>query len=326
MRTFSLSNRIKDIVKDVEIVLLETDSVSEAMKKLQDKHLDPRIIYFYVVDEEKRLKGIIPTRKLILCEADIKLSDVMERSVIKLKQDQTIKDAMECFAAYNLLALPVVDDEDRLLGVIDVDMYMEESFDIADARHRSDIFQLIGLSLEDEKKSSLLRNYRLRMPWIFCSMFGGIICAIVSRFNETVLSKALVLAMFIPLVLSLSESVSMQSMTHSIHFIRRPRFSIRSSFKRGIKEWQLIGLIALSCAIIVGLLSLLWGEEFLSSFVIGCGIFISIIISASFGLVFPIILHKIKLDPKVASGPIVLMLADIITTALYLGLATWWIL
>jgi magnesium transporter len=326
MKSSLLSKEVKKLMKPASVVLLESDTISLALKKLHDQHLDPRIIYFYVVDENGILKGVLSTRKLLLCDVTSNIVDILEVSIVKIQEDNLLQDAMELFARYNLLALPVVDKEGKLLGVVDVDMYVEESFDIADARHRGDIFQLIGLSLEDEKSLSIFKHYRLRMPWIFCSMFGGIMCAIISRFNEEVLSQVLVLAMFIPLVLTLSESVSMQSMTLSLQYIKRPRFSLRASLKHGKKEWQIIGLIALSSGIMVGLVSLLWGGGIRSSYVIGSGIMISVTISAGFGLIFPLLLHKTKLDPKVASGPVVLMLADVLTTAIYLSFASLWLL
>jgi magnesium transporter len=326
MPSHNVTKFLKDVVKKVETVFLTSDSVTTALKKLQEKHLDPHIVYFYVVDEEGKLVGVIPTRKLLLCDGNIKISDIMERSIIKLYDDQTLQDAMQFFATYSLLAIPVVDREERLMGAVDVEMYIEESFDIADARHRSDIFQLIGLSLEDEKRVSVWRHYRMRIPWISCSMVGGIICAIISRVHEVVLSEVIILAMFIPLVLTLSESVSMQSMTNALQFIRRPRFSMETAFKKGMKEWQIFGLLGLSSGITVGIISLFWGEGLFASMVIGLGIIVSVAISGTFGLIFPVLIHKTKLDPKIASGPVVLMLADILTTSIYLGLASWWLL
>lgn len=324
--SYNLSKPLKEIIKKVDTVFLDSDPVINSLKQLQNKHLDPQIVYFYVVDNENKLVGVIPARKLLFSDTNEKISNLMEKTIIKLTDNQTLQEALQFFATYNLLAIPVVDKENHLLGVVDVEMYTEEPFDIADARHRSDIFQLIGLSLEDEKAISIFRHYRQRMPWIGCSIIGGITCAIISRFNEAVISKVLVLAMFIPLVLTLSESVSMQSMTHALQFLRRPKIDLITAFKNGIKEWQIFGLIGLSSGIIVGVASLFWKEGILASLVIGLGIIISVSISGTFGLILPILLHKLKLDPKIASGPVVLMLADILTTTLYLGLATWWLL
>jgi magnesium transporter len=325
-KNYHLEKKVIDLAKAVETVVKSDETVKEALEGLKNKHISDKIVYFYVVDNEYKLLGVVPTRKLLLSESNVKILDIMETSVIRLSSEQTLHDAMEIFARHSLLALPIVDNENKLLGCVDVEMYMEESVDIADARHRSDIFQIIGLSLEEEKTSSIFRDYRLRMPWIFCNLFGGIICAIISAFNENVLGKFLMLAMFIPLVLTLSESISMQSMTHSIHFMRRPKTSWRYSLLKALNEWKIVILMSLSCGIIVGIVSLFWGDGIMPSLSIGIGILISVTLSAAFGIMLPIILHKTKLDPKVASGPIVLMLADVLTTLLYLSIASWWLL
>jgi len=278
------------------------------------------------VDSDNHLIGVISTRKLLLWDGQHKVADVMEKPPIFLKENQTLQDAMQLFSARGLLAFPVVDEDNHLLGIVDVGMYIEEKFDIADARHRSDVFQIIGLTLEEEKKSSVMRDYRLRMPWIFCNLVGGLICAIISQVHEKVLSKTIILAMFIPLVLTLSESVSMQAMTHSLHFLRRPKFRFIHLLKKAWMEWKTTSLMAVSSGIIVGIASLFWGDGIMPSITICFGIVFSVILSALFGISFPILLHKFRLDPKVASGPVVLMLADVLTTAFYLSLATRWLL
>jgi magnesium transporter len=117
---------------------------------------------------------------------------------------------------------------------------------------RLDLFQMIGLSLEDGQKPSLRTGYRLRMPWLLCNVFSGIVCAIISRVYEVVLAKYLLLAFFIPLVLTLSESTSMQSMTQSLLFLRRPRFQWKTAIGQAFREWQLAILLAASSGVIVG--------------------------------------------------------------------------
>ncbi len=163
------------------------------------------------------------------------------------------------------------------------------------------------------------------MPWILCNVFSGVMCAIISRYFEVVLGRYLLLAFFIPLVLTLSESTSMMSMTQSLLFLRRPRFRWATAIPRGLQEWKLMLLIAITCGVLVGGLSLFWGEGILPSLAIGFGILFGVGLSVVFGIGLPVILNRLKLDPKVASGPVVLMIADMLTTAIYLGLATWWL-
>jgi len=321
-----LSQLVVDCYVPVEAVLLTQATISESLRELRKKHITQTIIYFYVVDEQNRLKGVVSTRQLLLAEPHLKIEQIMQRSLVTIDSDQTLHKAMELFAEYPLLALPVVDHDGKLLGTIDVHMVMEESVNIADLRSRLDVFQMIGLKLEDGKKKSLVGNYKDRMPWLLCNVFSGVVCAIISRVFEVVLAKFLLLAFFIPLVLTLSESSSMQSMTQSLVFLRRPRFQWATAFQRGWKEWQLAGLLAVSLGILVGILSLFWGDGVLPSICIGVGITVSVVISVFFGMSVPLLLHLVRKDPKVASGPVVLMVADMLTTAVYLGLSTWWLL
>ncbi|MDE3046142.1 MAG: magnesium transporter [Verrucomicrobiota bacterium] len=320
------SKLARDSAIPVETVLPITATVEESMTTLRQKHIAQKIIYFYVVDENYRLRGVVSTRQLILAEPNVRIEDIMQPHVVKLHCDQTLQQAMELFAEHPLLALPVIDDEGRLMGTIDVQMVMEEVVDIADMRTRLDVFQMIGLSIEDGKKVSMRKNYRRRMPWLLCNVFSGLMCAVISRSFEGVLSKYLLLAFFIPLVLTLSESTSMQSMTNSILFLRRPRFHWSIAFKRGMREWQLDALLGCSSGLLVGFFSLFWDGGLLPSLSISMGILASVIFSAFFGITIPVVLHRLKLDPKVAAGPLVLMITDILTTALYLGVATWWLL
>ncbi len=312
----------KDIAKPIDTVIHEDVTVEEAINSLRGRKIHHKIIYFYVVDKDNKLLGVTSTRRLLLSESNAKVSEIMDAGIICLSGDQTPYGAMELFTNYNLLAIPVTDDEGKLLGAIDVEMVLEESCDIADARHRLDIFQLIGLTLEDEKKASVLRGYRLRMPWILCNMVGGFACAIISSVYHVVLSKIILLAIFIPLVLTLSEGISMQSMTHILQFLRHPRVSIKFVLIKVFREWKIVGLMAISSGIFVGLISLIWGQGIMPSITIGSGITISVAISSTFGIVLPITLHTLRLDPKVASGPVVLMVADILTTAIYLSIAS----
>ena len=132
--------------------------------------------------------------------------------------------------------------------------------------------------------------------------------------------------MFIPLLLTLSESISMQSLTQSMQVIRRGKTTLSVIGRTIWDEWKVLGILASSSGVIVGLISLFWGGGFLSGLVIMIGIGVSVFISASIGAIVPLLLHARKWDPKVASGPVVLMFADVLTTAIYLSLATWWLL
>jgi magnesium transporter len=311
-----LDRKVKTCMTQIKTVVYEDQTIEEALKTLRDKHISEKVLYFYVVDREYKLKGIVTTRDLLLKELETLISTITHHNVIVLNQDQTVKEAMQIMEVQRLLALPVVDDQNRLIGAVDVGVYLEEAVDVANTKKRVQIFQMLGIILEEGKQFSVLQSYRSRMPWIFCNMFGGIACAFISNMYSSVLERALILAMFIPLVLSLSESISMQSMTQSLSQITN-KMTLMQMFKQS----KLYLLLAVTCSTLIGSVALLWKDGHLPAVVIAIGILFSIVISATIGGVIPFVLHKAKLDPKVAAGPVVLMMADIITTIIYLSLA-----
>lgn len=321
-----LSEPIRDFIHPVRTAVHMDQTVGEAIQSLREKKIEAEIIYIYVVDDEKRLIGIVPTRRLLLSDSALSIHKIMETSVVTLHGGQTLQEAMEVLETHRLLALPVIDENRHLLGIIDVEFYLEERMDLANSRMRLELFQLMGLVIEEGKHSTPVKGYKLRMPWIFCTMFSGISCAVISRVFELVLAKVLLLAMFIPLVLSMSESISMQSMTHSIQLLRRPTQHKKHLRQSLIREWQIVVLLAVSCGLIIGALSLLWGDGVHPAMVISFGIMISVTISATIGSLLPLILHARKWDPKVAAGPVALMFADILTTLIYLSLGAYWLL
>lgn len=326
MNENDLQKTVRECALPVETLVFLSATIEEAMTSLRKKQIHQKIIYFYAVDEQHHLKGVISTRQLLLADPNQRIEEIMQSAIVKIQADQTMQEAMELFARHPLLALPVIDEKGRLIGAIDVQMISEEALDIADQRSRSDAFQIIGLTLEDGRKIPLRSHYRLRMPWLLCNVFSGIVCAIISRVFEDVLAKYLLLAFFIPLVLTLSESTSMQSVAQSLQFLRRPRFQWKSAWLQSLREWQLALLLGVSSGILVGGISLLWGDGYLPSVAIAVGIVSGVAFSTIFGISIPIFLHRLRLDPKVAAGPVVLMIADILTTGLYLALASWWLL
>lgn len=322
----NLGQKLRDYILPVRTTVHVDQTIEEALAFLREKHIEDEIIYIYVVDHQRKLIGVVPTRKLLLSDPETPIGEVMETSIITLKGEQNLREALEFLETHRLLALPVVDERGALLGVIDVGHYLEEKVNVASSRRRFEIFQLIGIYVEEGRHVSAWQGYRSRMPWIVCNLFGGFACAIISQVFEMVLAKVLLLAMFIPLVLTLSESISMQAMTQSIQLLRRQPSRLSHVAGYLFREWKIIGLLAVSCGFFVGAVSLFWGDGVMPALTIACGIMVSVFVSATLGLAVPLVLHVRRWDPRVASGPVVLSFADVITTLIYLSLATWWLL
>jgi magnesium transporter len=309
-------------IKPVETAIRATDTIGEAIMHLRRRSIEQHITYFYVVDENEALVGVLTTRRLLLDDPATPVSRAMDSRVISIPSSMTLEDALEFFAMHRLLAFPVVDQKNKLLGTIDVQLYAEEVFDLAAAQRMVDLYQFVGLSVEQARQPDVLAGYRLRMPWLVCNMAGGIACAVIAAMFRETLVAAIVLAMFIPLVLTLSESISMQAMTLSLQFLHRPSVAWSAVGRRLSVESRTALLMGVSGGVLVGLASLFWDFSIRTAGVIALSISISMVGSAVAGLGVPVGLHAFRLDPKIAAGPVVLMIADVVTTAIYLGLAT----
>ena len=320
------TTKARESAKKVKSVLSITQTVQDAIDHIREnKFLDQTVVYFYVVDDNSHLLGVVNTRDLLKNDPKTPIREITNTKIKTISGSQTTHEALILMQKYHLLAMPVVDNG-RFIGVLDIQLYFEESVKVTSSRKRLEIFKTMGFMLEEGPRKSTWEKYRTRVPWIFCNMIGGIACAVISDFYEVVLLKVIILAMFIPLVLSLSESISMQSMTQSMHEVTKRSQFFKQSIKYITHEAKLFALIAITCGSVIGVLSLLWGEGWGPALIISSSIMISVIVTALIGAIVPILLHTWKLDPKIASGPIVLMFADVITTAIYLSLAFWFLL
>ncbi len=326
MRKDELDNPVDGKAKKVEALLTIHQTVDEAIHHIRRVHiLDKNIFYFYVVDDHQRLLGFVSTRDLLTSSPDTPLATLLNTKIKSLQSHHTMREGLLLMQKFHLLALPVVQDG-RFIGVIDMQNYFEEAIELDTSKKRDQVFQTLGFILDEDEKQSTWKKYVTRAPWMLCNMAGGILCAVISNFYQDILLKAIVLAMFIPLVLSLSESIAMQSMTQSMHEMGRHLHFWKKLGSYLGKESKLFILVAISCGILIGSLAILWEDGWGPAAVIGAGITISVIVSAIIGVLVPFCLKSVKLDPKIASGPLVLMLVDAVTTSIYLSLAYWWLL
>jgi magnesium transporter len=188
-------------------------TVGEALEAIRRQPPEGRVIYFYVVDDDNRLQGVVPTRRLLLSALDKKVADIMVREVITISRHATVLDACEFFTLHRLLAFPIVDEDHRIAGVVDVELYTTELTELDRSERNDYLFQLVGVHLTEAQQSSPLIAFRSRFPWLLCNIVGGILAAFLAGVFEGELQRAVALALFIPVVLALAESVSIQSVS-----------------------------------------------------------------------------------------------------------------
>jgi magnesium transporter len=309
--------------------LLDVDmTVAEALERIRREGVGERVIYFYAVDRDKRLVGVLPTRRLLTAATESHLREVMVRRVVAIPASATVLDACEFFVLYKFLAFPVIDEQRRVVGLIDVSLFAEEILgEREETPHpalpvRDDIFEVLGFHLEQIREKSPWRVFRFRFPWLLVTVTGGTICAILAGAFEATLAHTLVVAFFLTMVLGLNESVSAQSMSVTIQMLRSAPVTW-SWFATALRrELTTAALIGFACGAIVAAIVLLWRHDPRAAFAIGGSIALSLITACLFGLGVPSLLHRLKLDPKIAAGPLTLALADIFALIIYFTTAS----
>lgn len=304
-----------------DLPVLRADlSVGEAMESIRRGLRAERIVYFYVVDESERLVGVLPVRRLLTADRGQKLSEIMVSQVVTVPAAATVLEACELFATHRFLALPVVDDEMRLVGAVDISLFTDEVFDLAERQEVDDLFESIGFRVSEIRGASAARAFRIRFPWLLVTIVGGTVCALLAGAFQDTLAKSLVLAFFLTLVLGLGESVAAQSIALTIQALRGGRPSLRW-YARALRRELATGiLLGAGCGTLVAIVVALWESR--AALAVGSSVALSLAGASVLGLTVPSVLHALKLDPKVAGGPIALALADVLTVLLYLVAGT----
>jgi magnesium transporter len=304
-------------------LLRQSLTVGEALDAIRRQEIGETIVYFYIVDEEDRLVGIVPTRRLLTAALHERLSNIMISRVISIPHTASILEACEFFVMYRLLAFPVVDEQQHIVGLVDVNMFTEEVVDVAQRERTEDIFEAIGFRVSQVRGAAPARVFRYRFPWLMATICSGIFCAVLASRFEMTLAKSIVLTFFLTLILGLGESVSSQSMTVTIQALRTVHPTWRWYLQTLRHELGTALMLGLTCGGIVAIIVALWRQTPAPALVIGGSIALSLCSACVMGLSVPTLLHALRLDPKIAAGPLTLALSDILTLLFYLSLAAW---
>ncbi len=317
-----LDRPVTDIARKDFTVLRQSLTVEEALAAIRRQEIGETIVYFYIIDDEERLVGVVPTRRLLTAALHERLAAIMISRVISIPQQATILEACEFFTMHRLLAFPVVDDRQHIIGTVDVNMFTEEVFDIAERESAEDVFEAIGFRVSQVRGAAPTRVFRYRFPWLLTTICSGVFCAVLASAFEMTLAKSIVLSFFLTLILGLGESVSSQSMTVTIQALRTVHPTWRWYLRMFRREMGTAILLGLACGGIVAIVVALWRQTPGPALVIGGSVALSLCSACLAGLSVPTLLHAMRLDPKIAAGPLTLALTDIFTLLFYLTLAT----
>ena len=306
-----------------EFPVLDVEAtIGEAMESIRTRGFGDRMIYFYVTDSEGVLRGVLPTRRLLTEPLDRPVVECMIQRVVAIPEEATLLEVCELFVLHKFLAFPVVDARRRIRGVVDVNVFTSEVLDLAERNSTEDFFQSLGFRMAEIGAASPVGAFRFRFPWLLATIAGGTACALLSGLFAETLAGRIVLAFFLTLVLGLGESVAAQSLAVTLQSMHEKKPSLSGLAKSLRKEFLTALLLGAASATLVGGIVLAWQGDVPSAACIAVSVSLAMVVACLLGVLIPTVLRTLKLDPKIAAGPLTLALADICTIATYFGTAS----
>ena len=295
------------------IQLFADETVARSIDRIREATAGDRIAYFYVTNRRDQLLGVVPARRLLVAMPTTCVSEIMISPVVTVPESATLRTALEVLASRRLLAVPIVDAEHHLNGVIDLEHYTQDAVDYERREAAETLFQLVGVHIEQER-AGFWRQFANRFPWLLCNVASGLVAALITGAFEGVLHKMVALAFFFPVVMGIAESVSMVAATIGLQHAHHPGLSARGELRAG-------PFLGLAAGLLVASAGMFWIGSAVLAGVLWLSVAVGATVGTMLGLFLPRLVHRWKLDPKIASGPAVLALTDIATLTAYLTFA-----
>jgi len=301
------------------IALREDVTAREAIESLQTEHSDVEMaFYLYVVDEYGKLVGVSSLRQLVVVAPETLLKEFMTTDVFSVQTDMDQEEVARLVARYDILAVPVVDGSNRLVGIVTVD----DVIDILRKEATEDILKMAGAGEEFVETKSIFKSTRIRLPWLFASCLGGIFAFfIIGRF-ETSLSKIAALAAFIPVIMGMGGNIGTQSSTIVVRGLATGRINVREIWPVVLKELSIGIILGLVYGLLIGSVAQFRYSLEALAISVTLAVLCSMSLAALVGSLVPMVFAKINIDPAVAAGPLVTTSIDIISVFFYFLIAT----
>tara|TARA_B100000579_G_scaffold39654_1_gene27734 strand:- start:519 stop:1910 length:1392 start_codon:yes stop_codon:yes gene_type:complete len=309
------------ILMYTDVFTLHQDTKArEAIYALQDQEEAEMVFYLYSLDDDGRLTGVISLRDLVTTPGDTMLKDIMSKNIQAVRPETDQEEVARIVSQYNFLAVPVVDSDEKLLGIVTVDNVV----DVIREEATEDFLQLAGAGKDREilLKSSW-ENARIRLPWLFASWIGGIVAAFIIGVFDNILENAIALAAFIPVIIGMGGNVGTQSSTIIVRGLATGRVSFENSITVLFKEMRVGLILGILYGMLLGFFAIF---QFIDTspmlgIVVGLSICVSMILAATIGSLVPLVLNRFEIDPAIATGPFVTTAIDIMGVAFYFLIA-----
>ena len=304
--------------------LYQNTTCRDALKSLQEQSEAEMVFYLYITDDDDRLVGVASLRALATTPADTILKNIMVKRVHTVRPETDQEEVAQIVAQYNYLAVPVLDEDDQLLGIVTVD----DVVDVIREEATEDFLQMAGAGKDREilLKSSW-ENARARLPWLFASWIGGIFAASIIGTFEHLLESMIALAAFIPVIIGMGGNIGTQSSTIIVRGIATGRIEIGSELKVMWKEVRVGIILGALYGLLLGAFAKFRfiDADPMLGVVVGLSIGCSMLLAVAVGTFVPMFLRKVDIDPAIASGPFVTTSIDILGVLFYFVIAEYFL-
>lgn len=294
-------------------------TVHEAVDKLKTfAEFAETISYLYVVDQQRRLVGVVSYRDLLLADSTDIIRNIMYERVISVLDHTDQEEAAHLIERYDFLALPVVNEEGVLIGIITVDDIIDVF--IQEANEDIEKLSASGKAIDFDTKS-YVAAYR-RLPWLILLLFIGVVSGSIIQSFETALEKLVAISFFIPMIMGMTGNIGTQSLAVVVRGLASEEIDKKVITRLIFREMNVGIMIGLVCGMLISVIALIWQGSFALGLVVGFSLFLTLIIGSLSGTIIPILLYRLKIDPAIASGPLITTLNDIFSLMIYFSLAT----
>lgn len=301
------------------VSLYENQTVKEAMRSLRKQAPDAETIYYlYVLNQDKQLVGVLSLRELIIAEGDLLVKDVMSENIVSVSVAKDQEEVAQMIMDYDLIAVPVVDFRNYLLGIITVD----DILDIVEEEAVDDYSKLAAMSDTDIPDSTVIASARKRLPWLIILLFLGMLTANLIGYFESTLEQVAVLAIFIPLIAGMAGNSGTQALAVAVRGIATGDYGEQGKLKMIGREAGTGLITGTVCGMVITIVIYIWKGDIYLGMLVGFSILASLFVSTLAGTLVPMIMDRFNIDPAVASGPFITTINDIISILIYFGMAT----
>jgi len=307
------------LMTSADVILHQDLTAREALDHLRTVAPDAETVYYlFVVDDDVRLVGVVSLRELVLCPPERLIQTVMDQDVITIPVEADQEQAARLMARYDLLAMPVVDDQNHLLGIITHDDLVE----VLEVEATEDIYRLGGVTQDQPVDTGVSTTLRSRVPWLVLNLGTAMISAFVLSLFSNTIAQFAILAVFFPIVAGVSGSAGTQTLTVTVRGLALGLVEPRDGLRTLTREF-LVGLTnGVIIGVIVALIALIWQSNPILGLVVGAATFFNLICAGVAGVLIPLGMSVLRIDPALASPVLVTTITDTFGYFFYLGFAT----